>query len=374
MALGRHPVPVASVAVLVAAGLMASAPARANDASFEGGASGVFAVKETRVRMARERVSIRFLPRGEGKPRDEAPWRAECEFTFENRADRPVTVQMGHPDWRRFGELADQGPQWTLREFAAEVDGKPVEATHSVVTAAPGARKKLLAGRFEAAYTWPVTLPARGSVTVRNTYRFGGFDSNGPFLACAGDPPAPAARRAFWFKARPGPAGTDFANGTCQAIPYVVTTARTWAGPIGEAEIEMDLPADVPPHLVVPAPAASSIAGGRVRWHFRNWTPRADVVLLVTRPIPGERAALPAIETLPQARAYATFARGNHVDADTMRGLRAWTRAALERRYDDPAVAGFAKRFPWYLEGDPAPRADPGAVRAILKALGEPAE
>ncbi len=349
--------------------VLAALPARANDASFLGAGATVFAVQEGRVRMVREHVVVRHVG-GTGREGRATRWEADVTFRFENLSDAPIEVQMGFPDWLDRSETAvdgPDGPPWVIRDFQAWVGGAPVAAVHKRVAArpppGPGEDGVVIPpGRVrdlgcDGAWTWTVAFAPRAAVEVRNRYRFGGFDSNGPFAACAGEPVPPAARRAWWRHAARPRGGWDVENGLCGAVTYVVTTGRTWAGPIGEAIVEMDLDPDAPPHLFVPVPEAEEVKEGRVRWHFRDWTPRHEVSVLYARPVPVDGpGGLPAFDTVDQARAWTRFARANGIGRDVVDRLVAWTAAARQRRHDDPAVAVVARAWlPGPEAGEPPP-------------------
>jgi len=65
----------AAAALFAVVSMLVSAPAGANDASFYGDGATVFAVKEERVSMEREDITIRHDPKGgrrRGEPRSNA--------------------------------------------------------------------------------------------------------------------------------------------------------------------------------------------------------------------------------------------------------------------------------------------------------------
>lgn len=300
--------------------------ALANDASYYGDGATVYAAKESRVRMARERVFVRPSAPREGEPRFLARWEADCTFDLRNLTAEPVTVQVGFPDWRAFGDHPDRG--WAIRDFRVEVDGKPVEAVHKEVSP-----PKTGDFRHEGAWTWSVSIPASGTATVRNTYRFGGFSSNGPYSACAGEKPHAAARRAFWRHAPRVEGAHDFEDGLCGVVSYVVTTAKTWSGTVGDAEISIELPAETEPHLFVPVPEATEVRDRTVTWRFRDWTPKRELSVILVHPIPpDDPEARPAFASVAQARAWTTFAKANGFDAAAVRRASDWTAKAREGR------------------------------------------
>lgn len=314
--------------VALALAALAPAPVLANDASFLGDGARVFPAHEARVRMAREKVAITWT----GAP--PYTWQADCTFEFENLADRPVQVQMGFPDSAAHSE-AVRGP-WAIRAFTATVDGRPVATEHKELTPAH-ARK---AG-YQAAYLWPVTLAPRARVTVRNTYAFGGTDTNGPFATVAGRGSPLRREHVFWRVARSpsrqARSQADFEDGAPSTISYVVTTGRTWAGPIGESEISIQLPPGIPVHQVIPLPTGYQVEGGRVVWRFRNWRPRHEIHLYWLRWVPPPEDARDDAQaghfgpqTVAQARAWVRFARRSRYDRASLQPVKALVK--------DPAI------------------------------------
>ncbi len=326
--------------------------ATANDAAFWGQGARVVAVEEARVRMERETVVIRYEPLvDEQTPRTRGErWHADATFEFRNVTGTAFTIPVGFPDWEDLSETAPKGPgpHWVIRDFRVWVDGQAVAATHREVTtdvAQTGATtvpKAIHDLGYRAAYTWDVTFPPHKTVTVRNTYRFGGFHSNGPFSACVQKADTRAAQRAFWRQAHPPKNGWAFGDGICERIAYIVTTGRTWNGPIGEADITIEIPPGTPPHLFVPTPEATQVTPTMVRWHFKHWRPKGEVAILYARPIPGEgQEGLPAWQTRAQKQAWRRFAAANHFTAEAIDHVLTWIRAAREGRLDDPVLAPY---------------------------------
>lgn len=366
--------------------LLVPLAASANDAAFWGQGATVFAVKESRVRMERERVKVRYVPPpADGKPIEARPvrWEADATFELRNETDAEITIQVGFPDWEDHSEVRREGPgpHWAIRDFRTEVDGKPVDAVHKVVarkadatsTGTDAIPQEVLDLGYGATWTWDVTFPPKGLVTVRNTYRFGGYNSNGPFEACAGDPPAPEAKRAFWRGAKPMRGGWAFGDGTCDRVEYIVTTGRTWGGPIGVADIEIEVLPGTPPHLFVPVPDATEVADGKVRWHFENWTPRREVAVLYSWPIPDDAThGLPAFDTAAQAKAWTRFARANRFAKAAVGQVIVWTKAARDLRLTDPVLTPFLTHFKWYMESFPPDKpASARQTRQIVDVLSK---
>jgi hypothetical protein len=125
----------------------------------------------------------------------------------------------------------------------------------------------------------------------------------------------------------------DFEDGLCGVVSYVVTTAKTWSGTVGDAEISIELPPDVPPHLFVPVPEATEVRDRTVTWRFRDWTPKRELSVILVHPYPpGDSEAPPAFGSVAQARAWTSFARVNGFDAAAVRRASDWTAGAREGR------------------------------------------
>jgi hypothetical protein len=326
----------AMLAVMLA---LAPALAEGNDASFYGDGATVFAVKDSRVAMEREAITIRFDRTAKSHM---VQWVATCVFTFRNLTDEPVEVQMGFPDWMGAG---DEGGQWAIQGFQAKVRGKRVRAVHKAVEQGTGEVPDQVKLEYDAAYTWKVRFAPGETVVVENTYRFGGFSSNGPFEACVWNEKPERLSSVFWRKARKPKGGWDFEDGVCKVVSYIVTTGRTWAAPIGVADIAIELPPGTWPHAIVPLPAATQVDQGWVRWHFENFSPTEELRVVVVRPMFAEGDTwLPLFDTPAQARAWVRFAAQNGFGKETVEQVR----RAYELRHgliEDPGLAEMAESW-----------------------------
>jgi hypothetical protein len=275
--------------------------ARADDASFGGDGATVFALKDNRVRMVSEHIVIKSAPEGR--------WQAECDFTFENLKKTPVDLQMGFPDWKGWEDAGG----WLIEKFTVTVEGKLVTPLHKDTRKGMPALGQL---QYEGAYVWPVTLAPRAKITVHNSYRFRGFSSNGPLNACTDKIPATLWRDVFWKKAKRPKGGWDYDDSLCNVVSYIVSTAKTWNGTIGEADIEIELDPRYSPHAIIFVPHATEVSQGRARWHFTNWSPKSDIFLIYLRPPNPENAVsgTPSFDTVEQIKAWREYARANHFD------------------------------------------------------------
>jgi hypothetical protein len=351
--------------------LLLAAPAAANDASFMGDGATVFAIKEERITMERESIVIRHDPAAKLERR----WVADCTFTFRNLTPRQVEVQVGFPDWKAQGEVRG----WAIRDFVATVEGKEVKATHKKIEPPGPLRPQPLPRQvklaYQAAYTWPVVFPPNGRVVIRNRYRFGGHSSNGPLAACL-----PARRAAeqpdlFWRLRLKG--GVDFADAFCSSASYIVTSGRTWAGRIGEAEIAIQLPADAWPHLFTPLPPASSVDGGWVRWRFKDWAPSQELMVVLFTPTYAgrdeSREQTPFFESLDQAKAWTRFAVRNGLSATTVRLLRDAYRAR-HGSIDGAAKAAVNRFYAAKRASGPSPKATQALDLKVMELLDQTAK
>jgi hypothetical protein len=135
----------------------------------------------------------------------------------------------------------------------------------------------------------------------------------------------------FWRGARRNK--INFGDGNLFLVSYIVTTATTWAAPVGVADIYMDLPPDVPPHLVIPLPTGYSVDAGRVHWHFERWTPTEELAMYYTSSVPigGGEWGAPGLQNAAQARAWLKFVSKSHYDATSIMAVSAITQDAGAR-------------------------------------------
>lgn len=94
----------------------------ANDASFQGDGATVYTTKESRIRMAKETIRLTYAK----APKSKSYWTADCTFEFENLSDQTVTLTMGFPNWKGFGDGVDSN-QFVIKTFSTLVDDKVIE-------------------------------------------------------------------------------------------------------------------------------------------------------------------------------------------------------------------------------------------------------
>jgi len=333
--------------------------ANADDASYEGHGATVYLVKEERIRMVSETVNIRYNPKAlkDYRQRD---WLADCTFRFENLTDKAVDVQMGFPDWRVWSESLDD--EWAIGGFEVAINGKKVQAVRKEVKPTKGEKRVLLPGGlgipYEASYTWQVLFEPHAVLTVYNRYAFGGFSSNGPFFKIIGKKSFPGMpvierRQLFWAideqARRKGPV---YDNSAYRELLYIVTTGLSWAGNIGEANISIQFPPQVLPHLVIPLPGGYRVRNGEIRWEFRNWRPQSEIAVYSLFPIPSEAsndyAGSPIFYNIHETRAWIKLAKENSYDRDTVSILWNAVLAKYGFKFSDVELRRYFEQFHWY--------------------------
>jgi hypothetical protein len=323
-----------------------SIPLAANDASVYGDGSPVFPFREERIRMAKEG----FVIRNDRVAAAAERWKADGTFTFVNESTQTAKVQMAFPDSRAV-EDEDSTYQWGIRNFKGIVDGKPVKATPKYVEMPPQSEKHRLPRgvelRFDRAFTWAVRFRPKATVVVKNTYVFGGVMTNGPFSSVYTEQGFTPAAPLFCVKAKIDPEKRkfDFDDGLADGVTYIVTSGRTWSGPIGEAHIAIEMPPGVLPHLLVPSPCATSMGQGFVRWDKTDWLPEIDLSLYRTFPTSKDLDQLnvnslydaPSLfESVEQAKAWLEFAKANGAKPDLVKTMHDAYLARSGHRFQDP--------------------------------------
>lgn len=181
------------------ASLVALAPASAvaNDASFGFVGGALELQEEADVSLVAEH--LQFTYEGPG-----VRWRANLRYELHHDGDAPITLQVGlpfrfpDPDSDAYGP----GYQDPIEEFVTEVDGVPV-AVQQVPEEIPAD-----AMEYDRVYLATVTFePGQTRVLTHRYVTYGGVDSSG----------------GWWFD-------------------YLLTTARSWNGPIGSVAIDFQLP------------------------------------------------------------------------------------------------------------------------------------
>ncbi|MCJ2058112.1 DUF4424 domain-containing protein [Methylobacterium sp. J-048] len=316
-------------AALLAAGLLC-APARANDSAAELDAGGLVLRPEPGIGLVSEDLSI-------------ALDRIRVSYVFRNQVSEPRTVRIAFPlppiDGRTLSFSATKLPQVDRANFVGftvTVDGHPIEPEleerafvgerevgdllrrHGLplnplrVSEIDAAAKRIgkpdwaelvKAGlfpeaegmteglwRFEATFHWLQTFPADREVRIAHSYApVSGFHFVDPKEAsrpsyratyCLDEAGLAAIRRLH--------AKAPSESGYLRAfvVPYIVTTARNWAAPIGRFTLTVDKGS--------PEALASFCRSGirktgptTFRWEARDYVPDHDLRVLIVLPGPG---------------------------------------------------------------------------------------
>jgi hypothetical protein len=324
--------------------LMLPLDALANDASFYGHGATVFAFKEHRVRMVSENIRIRYKP-SKSSPRRE--WMADCTFEFENLSDKEIQIQMGFPDWRKHGEDAG-GQVFAIKDFETLIKNKVITTVHKKVSdikakARASGDLSPLKIPYPAAYTWAVAFGPKERIIVKNRYRFGGGNTNGPIGLCLDAGKVDNSSGLFWHRV---PRKTGFGSGVCYEARYIVTTGNTWATSIGEATIEIDLPPDAALNHVIPYPKAHRVSPKTVFWHFKDFKPTQElrVVFATSFPDgPDNDGLVLDFSSIDQVNQWLLFARANGFTRDAisvMRDVQAYSFGLRDTGQSTPVVFG----------------------------------
>jgi len=314
---------------LFAAGLL-GVPARANDSAAELDAGGLVLRREPGITLTSEDLSI-------------SPARIDVTYVFRNQVDEPRTVRIAFPlppiDGRALSVSALKLPdpeRANFVGFTVSVDGRPVEPEleerafvgerevtdllrrHGLplnplrVSELEAARKRIdtatwaelvKAGLFpdaegmteglwrsEAKFHWLQTFPPGKEVRIAHSYApVSGFHfldlkeaSRASYRAtyCLDDPGLAAIRRLI--------AKAPNESGYLRAfvVPYIVTTARNWAAPIGRFTLTVDKGT---PEAVVSfcRTGIRKVGPTTFRWEAQDYVPDQDLRVLFVLPGPG---------------------------------------------------------------------------------------
>jgi hypothetical protein len=316
-------------AALLGVGLLAGS-VRANDSASELDAGGLVLRREPGIALVSEDLTIRLD-------------RIDVSYVFRNQVDEPRTVRIAFPlppiDGRELSFSALKLPQPDSANFVGftvTVDGRPVEPEleerayvgerevtdllrrhglplnplrFSEIDAARARIGKadwaalVKAGLFpeeeemteglwrsEAKFHWLQTFPPGKEIRIAHSYApVSGFHlldpkeaSRAPYRAtyCLDDAGLTAIRR-LHEKA-------PDAGGHLRAfvVPYIVTTARNWAAPIGRFTLTVDKGS---PEAVVSfcRTGIRKTGPATFRWEARDYVPDHDLRVLIVLPGPG---------------------------------------------------------------------------------------
>lgn len=171
--------------------------------------------------------------------------RAELTYTFRNQGDEATSLGIGLPfDMPRPGDSGDlSGPsiEDEIEDFSTSLDGETVLVTRYDLTEEE--EQQLEGVRFNRLYSVTVDFqPGQERTLVHN------------YLSRV----------------------TTRSSGGGNSFVYLLRTGRGWAGPIGQVEIEFDLP-DLGPCLLSSLPY--TLVDGVVHVSLTDWEPQSDFTL-----------------------------------------------------------------------------------------------
>ncbi|NLH50055.1 MAG: YARHG domain-containing protein [Myxococcales bacterium] len=326
--------------------ILAAGAATANDAEFRGDGATVYLVKNERIRMLEEEIEIKNATR----PDESYTFRAHCRFRFRNLSDQPVTVEMGFPDWRANPYEEDAKEQYLMRDFRVTVAGKRLPTKHKKVVENNGQSQVRLAdgGKLacDAAYTWQVRFKPKQEIVVVNEYSFGGFATVGGLWEYAREKSRLTHADVFWGNIKPK-LNYDMAGFT--AVTYIVTSGLSWAESIGKAKISLEIPPDLPPNRLLPAPAGYHIRDGKVVWEFADWKPQTEITLYLIRNfLEGDTDPSLVFGNVAEARAWAEWAEKNRFDRASVNLVKNALFARHGHAFQNPRLTRYFSRFDWY--------------------------
>lgn len=175
------------------------------------------------IRMVREKVQVKLDSKGG------TVW---CQFVFRNEGP-PAWVKVGFP------QALGHAP---LERFRCTVNGQPVRVHHKLVKK-EGDSVSEEAHPYQGWHWWWMRFGRNETKTVVNRYRAeASIDSLG----------------SRWFR-------------------YVLKTGATWKGPIGLAEIAVDVGKVPASDLYEIQPAGFRRQGNKIRWTWKNFEPQQDI-------------------------------------------------------------------------------------------------
>jgi hypothetical protein len=197
----------------------------------------------------------------------------EANFTMWNPTNEKVSTTVWFPL-----ALALEDDRWlnhpdaivpAIQRFQIMVKGKPVDYRVSNLPNPKGDERPPLPWA-----SFPVTFPAKEKTAIKVSYML------------------PAQRpEAKW-------------KGLIMEFSYIFQTGAGWAGPIGKAVLEVNLPYPVSPQTIVKMPQGGIVDGGRVRWSWENFEPGPanDFSISLMQPVPWEhmKAAQVAVKGSPK--------------------------------------------------------------------------
>lgn len=247
-----------SSSLLIASLLGLSANAWANDAAFGGRGAALFPIKETRVRMAAEDITMTYVPywveykdrEGNKTKYQQWRWQVEATYTFENPTKEEISLKLGFPETRcdqAQDECNGDGRFKKMRTWVREAEVK------HTISKSKKVNPKLPA--YDRVYLYDVTFKPQETVTIRHSYLYVGSVSV---------------------------EGID--------ADYVTRTGSLWNGPIGSARFSVRVPFTPNylgwrPHQTLKSIEPIMIKDKgyyQVVFEMKDWTPKEDFSLMTS--------------------------------------------------------------------------------------------
>jgi hypothetical protein len=218
---------------------LAPGAAHANDSTFGGAPADLVPLAEQQVRMLAEDVVLSA---------SDEEWQIEARYQFQNLAAKPVTLQVGFPEFRCPRESDSDCADAAFRDLVTLVDGVPVQHRQGKLS-----KKHGWANFLGVVWLFDVTFPVGRPLGITHRYR----------LTTGGDL-----------------SGTRYTG-------YVTRTGRSWAGSIGRATFTAVFPpfvraiydVQVPGLRAAPPRLVLDSGPGRVelRLEGKDWKPEGGV-------------------------------------------------------------------------------------------------
>lgn len=161
--------------------LACSLPVGANDTAFGGSGASPMPIDQRNIKMVAEEIIIR----GQGLNQQDmgGSWHYNCDFTFKNALDKPLSVWMGFPFPVHYEEDNVTAPTGypiktggaLVYDFLVTIDNQPVETTAHKIKA--NEDKGL---NYEDAYLWHMNFAPQQTINIHHSYLTGAtFDVMG---------------------------------------------------------------------------------------------------------------------------------------------------------------------------------------------------
>lgn len=208
----------------------------ANDSSFMGQGAIVYPVKETRIKMLSEDITLHL----------EENWYVTAKYKFQNPTDKKVSLQVGFPEYKCFGDCP-QG-SWTFFNLQTKVRDQVVKQR---IGQAQANKNYVDAGRV---YLFDVVFEPNETLEVLHTYN---------------------------YQTSSSVEGQD--------LFYITKTGALWNGPIGHAKFTVIMPQR--PYRLAFDPSYKMVSFYEdinsktqkpqtyILFEMKNWTPTEDFYL-----------------------------------------------------------------------------------------------